>query len=46
MPEALLVVRIDKWLVAARVFKTRAAAQRACDGSKVKGYYRATAGNG
>ncbi len=36
MPEPLLVVRIDRWLVAARVFKTRGTAQLACNGGKVK----------
>jgi ribosome-associated heat shock protein Hsp15 len=32
----LLVVRADRWLVATRVFKTRAEAQLACSGGKVK----------
>ncbi len=36
MPEPLLVVRVDRWLVAARVFKTRGLAQLACNGGKVK----------
>ena len=36
MPEPLLAVRLDRWLVAARVFKTRGLAQRACEGGKVK----------
>lgn len=31
-----LSVRVDRWLVAARVFKTRAAAQEACAGGRVK----------
>ena len=33
-PEA--TVRIDRWLVAARVFKTRTFAQEACSGGKVE----------
>jgi len=32
----LLVVRLDRWLVAARIFKTRGDAQVACTGGKVK----------
>ena len=36
MTEALLAVRVDRWLLAARVFKTRALAQRACTGGHVK----------
>lgn len=35
-PDAPAAVRVDKWLWAARFFKTRAAAQRAVDGGKVK----------
>ncbi len=33
---AAAVVRIDKWLWAARFFKTRAAAQQAVEGGKIK----------
>jgi ribosome-associated heat shock protein Hsp15 len=36
MADSLLAVRIDRWLVAARIFKTRGMAQRACDGGRVK----------
>lgn len=35
-PDAPAAVRVDKWLWAARFFKTRAAAQQAVDGGKVK----------
>ncbi len=35
-PGALAAVRVDKWLWAARFFKTRAAAQQAVEGGKVK----------
>lgn len=34
--ESPLAVRLDRWLVAARAFKTRGLAQRACDGGRVK----------
>lgn len=38
MPEKspLLTVRLDRWLVAARIFKTRGLAQEACAGGRVK----------
>lgn len=36
MLRELLVVRVDRWLVAARVFKTRGLAQIACTGGRVK----------
>jgi ribosome-associated heat shock protein Hsp15 len=32
----LLAVRVDRWLVAARAYKTRGLAQRACEGGRVK----------
>jgi ribosome-associated heat shock protein Hsp15 len=35
-PEPLLAVRLDRWLVAARAFKTRGLAQQACAGGRVK----------
>ncbi len=35
-PEAPGLVRLDRWLVAARCFKTRPDAQEACDGGHVK----------
>lgn len=34
--DALLVVRVDRWLVAVRLYKTRGLAQRACEGGRVK----------
>ncbi|HEX2735131.1 MAG TPA: RNA-binding S4 domain-containing protein [Polyangiaceae bacterium] len=36
MPEPLLVVRVDRWLVAARLYKSRALAQVACAGGHVR----------
>lgn len=36
MPEPVLAVRTDRWLVAARIFKTRGLAQLACAGGRVK----------
>lgn len=35
-PEPLAMVRIDQWLCAARLFKSRSAAAEACDGGLVK----------
>jgi ribosome-associated heat shock protein Hsp15 len=35
MSTSLLVVRIDRWLVAARIYKTRTLAQLACGGGHV-----------
>ena len=34
-PDALARVRLDKWLWAARFFKTRSAAAQAVDGGKI-----------
>ncbi len=34
--EPLLTVRIDRWLVASRMYKTRGLAQEACEGGLVK----------
>jgi ribosome-associated heat shock protein Hsp15 len=36
MGDSLLAVRIDLWLVAARIYKTRSLAQHACEGGRVK----------
>ncbi|MEN9577832.1 MAG: hypothetical protein RJA70_841 [Pseudomonadota bacterium] len=36
MPDSVLVVRIDRWLLAARLFKSRVVAQKACVGGLVK----------
>jgi ribosome-associated heat shock protein Hsp15 len=35
MAESLLVVRADRWLVAARIYKTRSLAQLACTGGHI-----------
>jgi len=35
-PDAPAAVRVDKWLWAARFFKTRAAAQQAVEGGKIR----------
>lgn len=34
-PDGAATVRIDRWLLAARVFKTRPLCQQACEGGKV-----------
>ena len=36
MKEPLETVRIDRWLMAARFYKTRSLAAKACEGRKVK----------
>lgn len=36
MPDPVLVVRIDRWLLAARLFKSRGLAQKACVGGLIK----------
>ncbi len=36
MTSSLASVRVDRWLCAARVFKSRTEAQKACDGGRVK----------
>jgi ribosome-associated heat shock protein Hsp15 len=36
MKEPLLTIRLDRWLFAARFYKTRSEAVRACEGGKVK----------
>ncbi len=36
MPESLDTVRLDRWLMAARFYKTRTQAAAACEGRKVK----------
>jgi len=36
MKEPLQSVRLDRWLSAARFYKTRTQAAKACDGRKVK----------